>query len=77
MTRQTKTSFQKKSLNKQSRIKTRLPQNADTEGLYRQLYLKEKTYRGISIATTICLYCILFFMLYIYFNYEIFFFPKM
>lgn len=38
--------------------------------------MHERTYKGISIAMTALLYCIILFMLYVYFNYEISFYPK-
>lgn len=40
------------------------------------LIRKEQTYRGIAIASIIVLYCVILFVTYVYFNYNIMFFPK-
>lgn len=37
---------------------------------------KEHTYRGIAIASILVLYCVILFVVYIGFNYNIMFFPK-
>lgn len=40
------------------------------------LIRKEQTYRGIAIASIVALYCVILFVIYLYFNYNIMFFPK-